>query len=162
MTVQAVVPDGPGLDQVTVDFTPKRGVRVEGKVTDKVTGKPVRGQLLMYYTYIDNPNLTDYPGFKDARGPAPTVMVQTKADGSYRLVALPGPGLIAVMAGEQRYLRATERQDEYGAKGIKGLAENLITQPVGLGLATNYTAFAPIDPAKGTASVKRDVTLDPS
>src|SRR5262249_113813 len=33
------VPDGPGLAPVTVDIELKRGVWIEGKITDKVTGK---------------------------------------------------------------------------------------------------------------------------
>ena len=37
------VPDSPGLDPVTVDIELKRGVWIEGKITDKVTGKPVAG-----------------------------------------------------------------------------------------------------------------------
>src|SRR6059058_2024693 len=37
------VPDSPGLDAVKVDFPLKRGVWIGGKLTDKVTGKPVRG-----------------------------------------------------------------------------------------------------------------------
>ena len=39
------VPDSPGLDPVTVDFELKRGIWIEGKITDKVTGKPVQGHL---------------------------------------------------------------------------------------------------------------------
>ncbi len=35
------VPDSPGLDPVTADFELKRGIWIEGKLTDKVTGKPV-------------------------------------------------------------------------------------------------------------------------
>src|SRR5262249_45929249 len=38
-TVHAVVPDTPGLEPVTVDWEMKRGIWIEGKITDKVTGK---------------------------------------------------------------------------------------------------------------------------
>src|SRR5262249_22728002 len=36
------VPDSPGLAPVTVDLELKRGVWIEGKITDKVTGKPLK------------------------------------------------------------------------------------------------------------------------
>ena len=50
------VPDSPGLDPVTADFELKRGIWIEGKITDKVTGKPVVGHL-SYHAQPDNPNL---------------------------------------------------------------------------------------------------------
>ena len=39
----------------------KRGVVVRGKVTDKVTGRPIQGHV-DYYVFDDNPNIRDYPG----------------------------------------------------------------------------------------------------
>ena len=39
------VPDSPGLDPVTADFELKRGIWIQGKLTDKVTGKPVVGDM---------------------------------------------------------------------------------------------------------------------
>ncbi|HZY85907.1 MAG TPA: sigma-70 family RNA polymerase sigma factor, partial [Gemmataceae bacterium] len=56
------VPDSPGLGPVTVDIELKRGVWVEGKITDKLTGKPAKAYL-EYFALSDNPNLRDYPGF---------------------------------------------------------------------------------------------------
>ena len=54
MSVHAVVPDTAGLDPATVDFELKRGVWVEGRLTDKVTGKPVRGSV-DYFALDANP-----------------------------------------------------------------------------------------------------------
>ena len=59
------VPDSPGLDPVTVDFELKRGIWIEGKITDKVTGKPLQGTV-EYFALSSNPNLRDYPGFDGA------------------------------------------------------------------------------------------------
>ncbi len=152
LSVHAPVHDGPGLDPATVDFALKRGLWVEGKITDKATGKLVRGYV-DYFALPGNPNLTDHPGFE---GTVPPLRgVATKADGSYRVVGLPGPGLIAVYYTDH-YLRAPERDDEYGIK-----EETLFTSPRPLGLPVNYSALARIDPAKGVDSVRRDVTLDP-
>jgi RNA polymerase sigma factor (sigma-70 family) len=152
VSVHALVPNSPGLDPVTVDFELKRGVWIEGKLTDKATGKPAQGYV-DYFALPDNPNVRDHPGF-DGTVP-PYWGVATKEDGSYRIVGLPGPGLVAVFYDGQ-HLLAPERDDEYGIK-----EPTLFTAPRPLGLTVNYTALARLDPAKGIDSVKRDVTLDP-
>ncbi len=147
------VPDSPGLESVTVDFALKRGVWIEGKLTDKATGKPLKGSV-EYFSLYSNPNLRDYPGF-DGTFLSYGAGAGTKEDGSYRLVGLPGPGLVAVYY-EDNYLRAPERDDEYGIK-----TPFLQTSPYHLYHPVNYAALARIDPPKGIDSVKRDVTLDP-
>jgi protocatechuate 3,4-dioxygenase beta subunit len=150
--VHATVPDTAGLDPVTVDLELRRGVWIEGKLTDKVTGKPVRGSV-DYFALENNPNVRDHPGFD---GTIPPVWgIETKEDGSFRIVGLPGPGLIAVFY-TGGHLLAPDRDDEYGTK-----VRVLYTSPRQLGLLINYTALARIDPAKGIDSVKRDITLDP-
>jgi hypothetical protein len=147
------VPDPPGLAPVTVDFALKRGVWVEGKITDKATGKPVRGAV-EYLSMYSNPNLLrDYPGFV---GTIAFNTVEAKADGSYRVVGLPGPGLIGVLYHQSSYLRAPDREDEYGTK-----ERSLNTAPFHVSFTSNYNALARIDPARGAESVRRDVTLDP-
>src|SRR5262249_32601299 len=93
LSVHALVPDSPGLNPVTVDVELKRGVWVEGKLTDKATGKPVQGYV-SYFALVGNTNLREYPGF-DGTIP-PSWGAATKADGAYRVVGLPGPGLIVV------------------------------------------------------------------
>ena len=103
-----VLPDTPGLDAVTLDVELKRGVWITGKVTDKVTGQPVPGANVEYFTFYSNPNQSDYDGF------AMSVMwhfIETKDDGTYRVAGLPGPGLVAVF-GKEHYLTVTDRDDE--------------------------------------------------
>jgi len=145
------VPDSPGLDPVTVDVELKQGVLIEGKITDKVTGKPVQGNV-EYFALYGNPNLSDYDGFD---GAITLDTVATKEDGSYRVAGLPGPGLVAVVYSDH-YLRATERDDEHGIR-----ERSLETAPYHLQHPINYSALGRIDPAKGVGSVKRDITLDP-
>jgi hypothetical protein len=145
------VPDSPGLDPATVDVELRRGVWIEGKITDKVTGKPAQGGV-EYFSLSSNPNLQDYPGFDGAV--LPFKSVATKADGSYRVVGLPGPGLVAVHFLDG-YLRAPDRDDEFGHR-----ESSLRTAPYAMTHPINYGAIARIDPAKGVDVVKRDVTLD--
>jgi 5-hydroxyisourate hydrolase-like protein (transthyretin family) len=153
VSVHALVPDSDGLAPVTVDFELKRGVWIEGKLTDKVTGKPVRGSV-DYFALATNPNVKDHPGFQGTI--PPHWGIETKEDGSFRIVGLPGPGLIAVFY-TGRHLLAPDRDDEYGTK------ESVLdtSGPRPLGLLVNYTALARIDPAKEADWVKRDITLDP-
>jgi hypothetical protein len=144
------VPDSPGLDPVTVDIELKRGVWIEGKITDKVTGQPVPGSLVAYLVLGTNPNLSDYvEGFL-----ATWDVFAVKDDGSYRFAGLPGPGFVVVHEKEG-YLLAPERDDEYGEK-----EPTLSAYPYPL-FPARYSALARVDPAKGADAVKRDVTLDP-
>ncbi len=153
LAIHKDVPDSPGLAPVTVDFELKRGVWIEGKITDKVTGKPLKGSV-EYFSLYSNPNLRDYPGF-DGTLISGHRVGGTKEDGSYRVVGLPGPGLVAVVYIDH-YLRAPDRDDEYGIK-----EKSLSTAPYQLLHPINYGALARIDPAKGVEVVKRDVTFDP-
>ena len=57
-----VIPDTPGLDPVVLDVGLKRGIVIEGKVTDRDTGKPVQA-IVEYNTFRDNPHLAEAPGF---------------------------------------------------------------------------------------------------
>jgi RNA polymerase sigma factor (sigma-70 family) len=148
VAVRADVPDSHGLDPVTVDVELKRGAWVEGRLTDKVTGKPVPGEV-QYLALKSNPNLRDYPDALPGE-------IATTEDGSYRVVGLPGPGLVAVRCQKDHYLRVTERDDEYGTR-----EPYLATSPYELYYPIGYRALARIDPAKGADAVKRDITLDP-
>jgi hypothetical protein len=153
LPVHAKVPDSPGLDPVAVDFALKRGVWIEGKITDKVTGKPLKAGA-EYFALWANPNVRDYEGFDG------TVLIggngsSGNSDGTYRVVGLPGPGLVVVWRVDD-YLLALERDDEFRIEK-KGLS----TAPYQLLPLQNYGAFARIDPPKAVDSVKRDVTLDP-
>ncbi len=139
------VPDTPGLEPVTADFELKCGIWIEGKLTDKVTGKPVVGEI-RYHAQPDNPNQSAYGYF-----PNDTPRT-TNEDGSYRVAGMPGPGMVAVRFVDG-YLRAHERDDEYAIKEIFVPTMPLPTM--------NYTAIARIDPAQGVESATRDLTLDP-
>jgi hypothetical protein len=155
VTVHAVVPDTNALDPVRVDFTLKRGVWIEGKISNKVTGKPVgRYVQLTYFSMDSNPNLRDYPGFASVHFGPPPSPDRVKMDGSYRIVGLPGPGLLAVQYSDH-YLLASERDDAEGSK-----EPFLATAPFAVS-AISYNALTPVSPPRGAESCKRDITLAP-
>jgi hypothetical protein len=151
LAVSVDVHDSPGLDPVTVDFELKRGIWIEGKITDKVTGKPLQGSV-EYIPLDTNPNRRDYPGFDGVLYHFGTV----KEDGSYRVIALPGLGVVAVYTPKNHYLRASQREDGYGLKGLSP-EEYAYRRLHG----SNCGAILRIDPAREAGSLKRDVTLDP-
>ena len=101
----------------------------------------------------DNPNLPEYRGFTR---PGLFGGVSAKADGTYRIVGLPGPGLIGVYYQVDPYLRANERDDEFGTK-----EESLRTAPFIISFTSNFNAIARLDPAKGVDPARRDLTVDP-
>jgi RNA polymerase sigma factor (sigma-70 family) len=155
VTVQAVVPDTAALDPVTVEFALMRGVWIEGKITNKATGKPVgRWAQLSYYSMDDNPNLRDYPGFAHAHFGSDPSGYRVKEDGSYRIVGLPGPGLLALQYSDH-YLLAHERDDPEGTKEVF-----LATAPFAVA-AISYNALTPVNPPRGAESFRRAITLAP-
>jgi protocatechuate 3,4-dioxygenase beta subunit len=151
VAVGSDVPDTNGLDPVAVDLGLKRGVWIGGKITDKATGKPVRAHV-EYFALSTNPNLGAYRGFDAAN----LDLGEGTEDGSYRVVGLPGPGLVAVRY-KDGYLCATERDDAYGKESPEDFLD---TFPLSL-IPIHYGAVASVDPAKAVRSVKRDLTLDP-
>ncbi len=148
--VLADVPNTPGFDPVTVDFEVKRGVWIKGKVTDKATGKPLQGRV-SYYALVGNPHLPNYPGFAGVFANIPVQNV--REDGAFRIVGLPGPGVLTVQSSDH-YLLAQERDDEEGGEGYL----DAVPYPA---LGISYNAFARIDPPKDAERVNRDITLDP-
>ena len=139
---------GPG--PVRLDITLKRGVWVTGRLIDRQTQKPVRGQV-EYFVFLDNPQYQGYPGFRSTRiGP-----YFVGSEGAFHFAAFPGPGLIAARANESRYVRAV------GIEKMKGRGETgfLRTSP-SIAVPDNFNVLEPIDPAPGTESLGRDLLLE--
>ncbi|MBI1913303.1 MAG: sigma-70 family RNA polymerase sigma factor, partial [Planctomycetes bacterium] len=144
LTVHAEVPDTPGLEPVTVNWEMKRGVWFEGKITDKVTGKPLAGHV-DYVALPGNPHLREYAGYEGTF--VQRLSWNVRPDGTYRVVGLPGPGILAVVYSDH-YLDAHERDDAEGAK------KNFV-------LPMSYNAMARVNPSKNTERATRNVMLDP-
>ncbi|HEV3446224.1 MAG TPA: sigma-70 family RNA polymerase sigma factor [Gemmataceae bacterium] len=94
---EAQVADEPGFAAVTLDLELHRGVWVTGKVTDKVTGQPLPARMV-YTTYLDNAHTLTVPEFH-RRGSTGTIdghqsRYETRPDGSYRVVAVPGKAIV--------------------------------------------------------------------
>ena len=100
------IADTAGLAPITVDFELERGIVVQGRLTDKSSGKPVQGEV-HYKAEPDNPNVKDYADAEHGAGVAIDLQGRTKPDGSFAVLAIPGPGLLHVQADEaNRFVRA--------------------------------------------------------
>ncbi len=82
---------GHGLDPVTVEVELSRGVLVRGHLSDRVTGKPIRGRVF-YAPLKDNPNAPGIPGqFENGR--------VADEGGRFAVIGLSGRGILRVTAG---------------------------------------------------------------
>jgi RNA polymerase sigma factor (sigma-70 family) len=142
-SVRGEAPDSSGLEPVTADFEVKRGIWIEGRIRDKVTGQPLQGRV-DYAALVDNPRYREsleisrsLPGASNAR-----------TDGGFRIVGLPGPGILRVQHND-RYLGADERDDADGTKDLDPQSKLLLN------------AVARIDPPRDVLRFTRDIMLDP-
>jgi hypothetical protein len=88
------VPDTDGLTPITFDIELARGIVVTGRVIDKATGKGVAGGI-RFVPLPDN-KFFGKPGFDSYRHER--LMSSTNPDGSFRLVVIPGSGVLMVQA----------------------------------------------------------------
>ncbi len=141
------VKDTPGLDPVVLDIGLKRGIVIEGRVTDKETGKPLEA-LVEYHSFMDNPHLADAPGFDRSSARDRN---RNEHDGSFRIVGLPGRGLVAATfrGPSNMYLEGV---------GIKGNPMELPVVPHG-GLFGIH-AFSEINPPNHASNVHCDIQLE--
>ncbi len=119
------VADPPGIAPVSVEIGLHRGIFIEGKVTEKATGQPVPKAWLQYFPFLDNTFAQATPEFASNVSVAASSSFQgryqSKTDGSYRLVGLPGRAIIGVVVySEKPYLQGAgpNRSKEWTSMGI--------------------------------------------
>jgi RNA polymerase sigma factor (sigma-70 family) len=156
------VSDTPGLAPIAADFVMAKGVMVSGRVTERGTGKPVRASL-RYLPLADNKFFANTPG-KDIYRFA-SLGDSTDAEGRFRLVALPGSGVILAQANDirnspGRYKQARIRPEDQG-KASRGNGLDAFTG-VGGAIETlmGYQAYKLIDPPAGAAPVTCDLEFE--
>ena len=98
------------LEPIAFDIALKRSVLVQGRVTDKATGRPASGYVNAF-AFADNPHVREFPGFRESQG---SLRAPIGEDGRFEVAALPGRGLIACRSDVGRYRRGV------GAATIKG------------------------------------------
>ncbi|MFO0807830.1 MAG: sigma-70 family RNA polymerase sigma factor [Gemmataceae bacterium] len=83
--------DTPGYGPVVIDVRVKKGIIITGRVIDGGTGRGVPG-FVSAEPLHDNPHVKAYPPASSA---ASFPRGETAVDGSFRVVALPGPVVLA-------------------------------------------------------------------
>jgi RNA polymerase sigma factor (sigma-70 family) len=140
------IADSPGLEPVHVNFELDRGIEITGKLRDMATGKPISG-VVWYTPKADNPALKSGVDVNNAFG-----RFESKPDGSFRILVLPGPGYLAVHAHENRFARTVI--DEGDGNPI-GAGQRLFIPQL-------YHTIAVIDPdEKKPASLEVVVDVNP-
>jgi hypothetical protein len=91
--------DAPGVEPSRLDFKLAPGIPVQGKVTNRTTGKPVVA-FVEYCPTLENPNLNSLNGISLFEP------IATRPDGSFALSALPGPGVVFATVMDDRFLTA--------------------------------------------------------
>jgi RNA polymerase sigma factor (sigma-70 family) len=142
----------PGSAPIHLDINLRRGVWVTGRVLDKTTRKPVRG-LVEYFVLENNPHAKE-----DLRSLDWMPRSWTREDGTFQLLAYPGPGVLAV---------ARTAGDHYAlAVGLDTLKDKrkdwyLHVYPHMM-FPIAYHVIKAIDPAPDIASLSHDLLLEPA
>lgn len=140
------IADTPALDPITVDFELERGITIQGRLLDRSTGKPIRGHV-SYISSPENPNLKD---FSTIGGPHVHAIDngKTKADGSFTVLAVPGPGLLAAAADNRMGYLGPRLED---------------IKTTGNAILDIYHAVVPINASEDDPkSTSQDVFLEPA
>ncbi len=146
-----------GSEPVKLDFQLPRGIWIEGRVTDKTTGKPISGQV-EYFVFWSNPS------YKQLDRPE-RINVDLRdhhradANGRFRIAALPGPGIIGVLADDGSTYASRGAGGETIAEGdTKMGALTFPTSPY-VCTAVNFNVLTEVNPRENADVVKLDLTL---
>ncbi|NOX55572.1 MAG: hypothetical protein GXP27_14265 [Planctomycetes bacterium] len=152
MTAQDVslsIEDG---DAKRIEIQVKRGIWIEGRVTDKQSGEPVSATV-DYMALEKNPHALDKlaldHGWLEQR-------YRTDSDGRYRVLGLPGRGVLLVKSQVPGYPLAVgaETIDGYDASGVS-IPTSLFRLPV-----RDWHLVKQIDPASDAISFTSDLVFD--
>jgi RNA polymerase sigma factor (sigma-70 family) len=164
-----VLKDEPGLSETTADAKLTRGVVVNGRITDKSTGKPIQSAGVFYSPLAENPYFSKTPGSEVFRFVSSSY--STDANGAFRLVALPGIGLISA----QDDTRGTPLNIRYTQVRARPADEPRLVKEVQAGLGDAFlsadghyetlhgkSAYKIISPAEDADSIAVELQFDPA
>jgi RNA polymerase sigma factor (sigma-70 family) len=156
------VPDSQGTEPIAVDFELQPGREIQGRLIDK-DGRPVRG-FVWYSAQPDNSHLKDLDAPSYVLGMATGRMTLT--DGTFRVLAIPGPGYLAVKAQQDRYTCAEFKEwkegDESPGDFILGWKGDLVAATPQNLVPSYCHGIVAVEPSPDDAkSWARDIVLDP-
>jgi hypothetical protein len=141
------IPDTPGFEPLVVDFELDRGIELSVRLTDKATGKPVRGSV-SYIARADNRHVNDFPSLRyDGHGGSKIV-----SDGSFQVLAIPGPGWLLIGAEDSnRFVPQENSWDELVLPMASG----------GSLAAGQVLRVVPLDLSEKDPKTSYDIALEP-
>jgi beta-lactamase regulating signal transducer with metallopeptidase domain/protocatechuate 3,4-dioxygenase beta subunit/5-hydroxyisourate hydrolase-like protein (transthyretin family) len=87
------------FEPIRCDFALKRGKWIEGKVAEDDTGKPIVDATVDFLPLRSNEFAKAYSNYRpEITGSAPSDRYRTDKDGRFRVLAIPGPGILAAIA----------------------------------------------------------------
>ncbi len=156
------VPAGPGLGPVRYDIPLKRGIWISGRLTDARNHQPVQAAI-HYYPFLANDRAKDYRNFDPNRMSLfwTGSRYRTDADGRFRVVGLPGRGIVAAKTFDRSYrlgIGADTFPEQPKQRGDReeGLPTYNQIHPL------QFQALAAIDPPAGVQELHRDLVVEPS
>ncbi|MDR3623314.1 MAG: carboxypeptidase regulatory-like domain-containing protein [Paludisphaera borealis] len=99
------VPDPAGLEPVQVEVALHEGIWIDGELTDQRSGKPIPEARLYYFPFLSNSFSQAIPGFAQHASSGDDDRFMTKADGTFRLLGLPGRGIVGALVPERTYMQ---------------------------------------------------------
>ena len=141
--------DAAGVGSARLDFKLGRGIPVQGRVTNRTTGKPVAA-LVQYLPTLENPNMSS------ANDIGLFEPIATHLDGSFTLSALPGPGVVLATVTDDRFLTADRARADRPAqarqlgviRGVASLEQCQALEPIALESTTKtYQCDLPLVPS---------------
>jgi len=105
---------------IALDFALKQGKWIVGKVTDSQLGKSVSEVNVEYLPLRSNEHAIDYPYYEpQISGQVPSDRYRTDEEGKFRVLAIPGRGILATIArGNDREEFSKLSADQVSAKLI--------------------------------------------
>ena len=149
---EAAIDDPQGIAPLHVEIELHRGIMITGKITDKATGKPVPDVRLHYLPFLENAYVQALPEF-DRNGNTNGFQTRytTRADGTYRLVGMPGRAIVGVES-----VGKTPYRSGVGSDTIKGLDKNGFFKTWGNPIPASKfwpQTLVEINPPEGTESL---------
>jgi RNA polymerase sigma factor (sigma-70 family) len=149
----------PGTGPYHSDLTLERGVKIEGRITCRDTGQPVRGRVT-YFPLKDNAVFSRQPPNRIDEEYASTRW--TDYDGRYRIVVLPGPGMIYLNADDRGLLTAQEIPQEIEASvSNKGVDTTSLKSYRRIDLPGSVRTLAAFGRTRTLEALTQDFSLEP-
>jgi RNA polymerase sigma factor (sigma-70 family) len=136
------------------NFALKRGIWIKGRVIDKATRQP-HAASVDYFLFKDNPHASEAARLRGRYG---TGQYWAAADGTFRVIGIPGRALLCARAGDDDYRMGV------GAERIKEKKMTISLETISLIPDTifvnNFHVLKEINPPEGVDEVTFELALD--